>query len=61
MIEVFERGEDIHRYRPVINDAIGQSNKEMRYAAKAVNFGDYGMGLRFAWRTKCLNGRRKNL
>jgi len=56
MIEVFERREDIHQATAaVINDVpLDKVTKEMRYAAKAVNFGVlYGMGsYGLAWRTK---------
>ena len=56
MIEVFKRGEDIHQATAAaINDVpLDKVTKEMRYAAKAVNFGVlYGMGsYGLAWRTK---------
>ncbi|MBI4427336.1 MAG: DNA polymerase I [Candidatus Magasanikbacteria bacterium] len=56
MIDVFKRGEDIHQATAaVINDVpLEKVTKEMRYAAKAVNFGVlYGMGsYGLAWRTK---------
>ncbi len=47
MIESFKKGEDIHtRTAAEINDVpLDKVTKEMRYAAKAVNFGIiYGQG-----------------
>ncbi|MDO8509663.1 MAG: DNA polymerase I [bacterium] len=47
MIEIFERGEDIHKATAaaIHNVPLNEVTKEMRYAAKEVNFGVlYGMG-----------------
>ncbi len=55
MIEIFERGEDIHRATAAIINGVKPEDvtKEMRYAAKEVNFGVlYGMGsYGLSWRT----------
>ncbi|MBI4993286.1 MAG: DNA polymerase I, partial [Candidatus Magasanikbacteria bacterium] len=65
MIEVFKRGEDIHQATAaVINDVpLEKVTKEMRYAAKAVNFGVlYGMGsYGLAWRTKMQQWQAKDV
>jgi len=56
MLEIFEQGKDIHTATAAaINDVKeSQVTKEMRYAAKAVNFGIlYGMGaFGLAWRAQ---------
>ena len=56
MIEIFEKGEDIHRATAAaINGvAIEKVTKEMRYAAKEINFGVlYGMGVYgLSWRAE---------
>jgi len=55
MIEIFNKGEDIHKATAAaINDVpLDKVTKEMRYAAKEVNFGVlYGMGpYGLSWRT----------
>lgn len=56
MIEVFEKGEDIHRATAAAINGVKleEVTKEMRYAAKEINFGVlYGMGAYgLSWRTK---------
>lgn len=56
MIEIFEKGEDIHSATAAAINGVKLANvtKEMRYAAKEVNFGVlYGMGAYgLSWRTK---------
>ena len=56
MLEIFQRGEDIHTATAAaINGVkISEVTKDMRYAAKEVNFGVlYGMGVYgLSWRTK---------
>lgn len=56
MIEIFEKGEDIHRATAAAINGVKLDDvtKEMRYAAKEVNFGVlYGMGVYgLSWRTK---------
>jgi len=55
MIEIFEKGEDIHKATAAIINGVDLKDvtKEMRSAAKAVNFGVlYGMGsYGLSWRT----------
>jgi DNA polymerase-1 len=56
MIEIFKNGKDIHRATAaaINNVPLEKVTKEMRYAAKEVNFGVlYGMGAYgLSWRTK---------
>lgn len=56
MIEIFKKGEDIHRATAAAINGVPLENvtKQMRYAAKEVNFGVlYGMGAYgLAWRAK---------
>ncbi|PIS43095.1 MAG: DNA polymerase I [Candidatus Kerfeldbacteria bacterium CG08_land_8_20_14_0_20_40_16] len=63
MISIFEAGEDIHKSTAAeINEVpLDKVTKEMRYAAKEVNFGVlYGMGVYgLAWRTQIERGKAK--
>ncbi|PIY95898.1 MAG: DNA polymerase I [Candidatus Kerfeldbacteria bacterium CG_4_10_14_0_8_um_filter_42_10] len=63
MISIFKAGEDIHKSTAAeINEvSLDKVTKEMRYAAKEVNFGVlYGMGVYgLAWRTQIDRGKAK--
>lgn len=56
MLEIFESGKDIHTATAAVINGVSEDKvtKEMRYAAKAVNFGIlYGMGAYgLSWRTQ---------